>query len=94
MFNKTEDIADTLSNADTVTSPELSDMKVRVYGDTAVVTGRLHRVGKDKNGSFDRNYMFTDIFIRRDGRWQIIATQATFVAPETTAKNYPASAAI
>ena len=87
MFNKTEDIADTLSNTNTVTSAELSDVKVRVYGDTAVVTGRLHRVGKDKKGSFDRNFMFTDTFIRRDDRWQIIATQATFIAPETTAKN-------
>ncbi len=87
MFNKTEDIADTLSNTNTVTSAELSDVKVRVYGDTAVVTGRLHRIGKDKNGNFDRNFMFTDTFVKRDGRWQIIATQATFVAPETTAKN-------
>ncbi len=87
MFNKTEDIADTLSNTNTVTSAELSDVKVRVYGDTAVVTGRLHRVGKDKNGNFDRNFMFTDTFIRRDGRWQVIATQATLVSPEATAKN-------
>lgn len=87
MFTKTEDIADTLSNTDTITSAELSDMRVRVYGDTAVVTGRLHRVGKDKNGNFDRNYIFTDTFVKRDGRWQVIATQATFVAPVTTAKN-------
>jgi ketosteroid isomerase-like protein len=87
MFNKTEDIADTLSNADTITSGELSNMQVRVHGDTAVVTGRLHRVGKDKNGSFDRNYIFTDTFIKRDGRWQVISTQSTLVAPEITAKN-------
>ena len=87
MFNKTEDIADMLSNADTITSGELSNMQVRVHGDTAVVTGRLHRVGKDKNGGFDRNYMFTDTFVKRDGRWQVISTQSTLVAPEATAKN-------
>ncbi len=87
MFNKTEDMADVLSNTDTITSDELSDMKVRVYGDTAVVTGRLHLVGKDKNGNFDRNYIFTDTFVKRDGRWQVISTQATLVAPMTTAKN-------
>jgi len=85
MRNKTEDIADTLSNTDTITSDELSDMKVKVHGDMATVIGRLHLVGKDKNGNFDRNYMFTDTFIRRDGRWQAISTQATLVAPETTA---------
>ena len=85
IFNKTEDIADTLSNTDTITSDELSDVKVQVHGDTAIVIGRLHLVGKDKNGNFDRNYLFTDKFIRRDGRWQAISTQATLVAPETTA---------
>lgn len=85
MFNKTEDIADALSNTETVTSAELSDMKVHVHGNAAIVTGRLHRVGKDKNGNFDRKFLFTDTFIRRDGRWQVIATQATFVMPETTA---------
>ncbi len=85
IFNKTEDIADTLSNTDTITSDELSNMKVQVHGDTATVIGRLHLVGKDKTGSFDRNYMFTDTFIRRDGRWQVVSTQATLVVPETTA---------
>jgi len=87
MFNKTEDIADTLSNADTIMSGELSNMQERGHGDTAVVTGRLHRIGKDKNGSFDRNYIFTDTFIKRDGRWQVISTQSTLVAPDATAKN-------
>jgi ketosteroid isomerase-like protein len=86
-FNKTEDIADNLSSTDTMTSDELSDMRVRVYGDTAVVTGRLHLVGKDKNGGFDRNFVFTDTFVRRDGRWQVISSQSTLVAPATTAKN-------
>ena len=85
MVNKTEDIADALSNTDTITSDELSNMKVRVSGDAATVIGRLHLVGKDKTGNFDRNYMFTDTFIRRDGRWQVVSTQATLVAPETTA---------
>lgn len=87
MFNKTEDIADTLSNTDTVTTAELSNIQVHVQGDMAAVRGRLHRVGKDKNGNFDRNYIFTDIFVKRDGRWQVFTTQSTFVAPETTAKN-------
>jgi ketosteroid isomerase-like protein len=87
MFNKTEDIADALSNTDTITSDELSDMKVRVFGNTAIVIGRLHLVGKDKDGSFDRNMIFTDTFVKRDGRWQVVSTQATLAAPITTAKN-------
>jgi ketosteroid isomerase-like protein len=87
MSNKTEDIAETLSSAETITSSDNIDMKVRVHGDTAVVIGRFHLVGKDKNGSFDRNYIFTDTFVKRDGRWQVISSQSTLVVPETTAKN-------
>ena len=86
-FSKAEDIADNLSNTDTMTSDELSDMRVRVYGDTAVVTGRLRLIGKDKTGAFNRNFVFTDTFINRDGRWQVISSQSTLVTPETTAKN-------
>jgi ketosteroid isomerase-like protein len=86
MRNKTEDIAEMLSNTDTITTDELSQMRVQVNGDTATVIGRLHLVGKDKDGSFDRNYIFTDTFVRRDGRWQVISSQSTLVAPETTAK--------
>ena len=85
--NKAEDIADMLSNADAVTTDEISNMKVKVNGDMATVIGRLHLVGKDKNGSFDRNYMFTDTFVKRDGRWQVVSSQSTLVAPEATAKN-------
>ena len=81
MRNKTEEITEMMGNSDTITSEELSDTKVRVYGDTAVVTARLHSVGKDKDGSFDRNYYFTDTFVKRDGRWQVIATQSSLVKP-------------
>ena len=87
MRNKTEDIAETISNSDKLTTDEASDMKVRVYGDAAVVTGRLHLVGKGKDGNFDRNYYWTDTFVRRHGRWQVVATQSTLVKPETMAKN-------
>ena len=86
MRNKTEDIAEIMSSSDTLTTDEASDMKARVYGDAAVVTGRLHMVGKDKDGSFDRNYYWTDTFVKRDGRWQVVASQSTLVKPETTAK--------
>lgn len=81
MLNKTEEIAEIMSDSDTITSEELSDTKVRVYGDTAVITGRLHSVGKDKDGNFDRNYSFTDTFVKRDGRWQVIASQLSLVKP-------------
>jgi ketosteroid isomerase-like protein len=52
---------------------DVDDMQVRVYGDTAVVVGRtttrqLVR-GEERTG----RSRFTDVFVRRDGRWQLVA---------------------
>jgi ketosteroid isomerase-like protein len=56
----------------------LSDLNVRVEGDVAVVTGINHVKGRDEQGKpFDRRVRFTDTFIKRDGRWQVWATQGT-----------------
>ncbi len=48
---------------------ELGAMKVRVFGITAIVSG----TGKDGSGS----YAWIDIFVKRDGRWQAVASQST-----------------
>jgi ketosteroid isomerase-like protein len=57
-------------------SYKLEDMRVRICGNAAVVTGRnvlqASLKGKDTSGP----YRFTDVFVKRDGRWQCVATQA------------------
>lgn len=58
-------------------SQTLGDMKVRVFGDTAVVTGsddeKSSYKGKDTSG----HYTWTDVFVKRQGRWQAAASQGT-----------------
>jgi ketosteroid isomerase-like protein len=73
---KSEDIASvSKSNLDFA---ELSDLDVRVEGNTGVVTGVNHVKGKDEKGvAFDRNVRFTDTFVKRDGRWLVWASQST-----------------
>lgn len=57
---------------------EVSDVSVRVDGNSAIVTGKGWAKGKDADGKpFDMTLRFTDTFIRRDGRWQAWATSAT-----------------
>ncbi len=76
--DKAEDIAHLSANV-VFTSFNLEDMKVHVYGTTAVVTGRntiqATADGQDISGS----YRFTDVFVKRDGRWQVVATQSSKV---------------
>jgi ketosteroid isomerase-like protein len=54
-----------------------NDVKVRVYGDTAIVTYLSTAKGKDPLGAIDDQRLFTRVFVRRDGRWQQVHSQAT-----------------
>ena len=49
------------------------DMKVRVHGDTAVVTGRTHMKGISGGKAFDSEFQFTDTFVKDGGRWRLLA---------------------
>ena len=60
-----------------------TNMKVRVYGDAAVVTGLVRRSGTIKGIAYkDRQVLFTDTYVRRDGRWQCVSSQGTLVAAQ------------
>ena len=56
------------------------NMSVRRYGDTAVVTGRTTATTAGPNRQ-TVSLRFTDVFVRRDGRWQAVASQATAIVP-------------
>ena len=49
------------------------DMKVRVYGNTAVVTGRTTTKLQSKDREVTNRSRFTDVFVKRNGRWQLVA---------------------
>ncbi|HSK09768.1 MAG TPA: nuclear transport factor 2 family protein [Vicinamibacterales bacterium] len=51
----------------------------RVYGDTAVVVGTTRVAGRYKDEDISGRYRWTDTYVRRDGRWQAIASQVTRV---------------
>jgi ketosteroid isomerase-like protein len=57
----------------------VDDVKVRELGDVAVVTGRTVASGSLRNQHIAVTLRFTDVFARRDGRWQIVASQGTLV---------------
>ncbi|HEU4749415.1 MAG TPA: nuclear transport factor 2 family protein [Gemmatimonadaceae bacterium] len=80
LWNKAQALADVRTDKTVIQSLDLSDLNVRVEGKTAVVTGVNHVVGRDPQGkAFDRRVRFTDVFIKRDGRWQVWATQGTLI---------------
>ena len=58
------------------------DMDFRFYGDTVVVIGRTKEKGKAQNGAeFSVEYRWTDVFVKREGRWQCVAAQVVRIPP-------------
>jgi hypothetical protein len=55
-------------------------MKVRVYGDSAVVTGITSIKGTSGGKAFAVDVQFTDTLIKRDGRWRMVASHASPLA--------------
>ncbi len=52
------------------------NVKVRIYGDTAVLTGLDTIKGKRKGQEYVERYLYTDVWVKRDKRWQCVATQS------------------
>ena len=55
------------------------EVKVRLYGDTAIVTYRSTAKGKDQQGTIDGQRLWTRVFVRRDGSWQLVHSQGTSI---------------
>jgi ketosteroid isomerase-like protein len=73
---KTQTVTDVKTT--TTAAADLSGLDVKLQGDTAVVTGVSHNKGKDEKGSaFDRRIRFTDVWVKRDGKWQVLSSHGT-----------------
>ena len=65
-----------------LTTNEVSDLKVRVYGNTAVVTGKSDAKGTIGGRELKGPVMFTRVYVKKDGKWQSVAFQQTpIIAP-------------
>jgi len=74
---KAQLLADVKSGDLVIESSSISDMKIKVYGDSAVATYITNDKGKYKGQDITGRYRWTDVFVRRGGAWQIVAGQGT-----------------
>lgn len=56
---------------------DISDMIVRLYGNTAIVTARAEVKGTELGEEFNGPYRFTRVWVRRNGHWLTVSYQAT-----------------
>lgn len=67
-----------------LTSPDLriksstsSDFVIRIYGDKAIATAEGKAKESYKSEEFNNLYRYTDVCIKRNGKWKVINTQIT-----------------
>jgi ketosteroid isomerase-like protein len=53
---------------------ELSDLKVRMHGDTAIVTGAYHEKGESNSKAYEYHDRLTDVWMKTGGKWQVVAS--------------------
>lgn len=58
-------------------SIEPRDVKVRVYGNTAIINAEAHFLVDANGQALDNQLRYTDVWVLRDGRWQMVAWQST-----------------
>ena len=70
------------ADTDTYTSVAESDVRVHVFGNNvAVATGTSTEKGKTSEGKeFNRKYQWTDTWMERGGKWQLVASQSALMS--------------
>ena len=80
--HKADVIADFTSHALTYDSITTDEVQVRVYGNTAVETGRSTMVGRDRGKTVPRDNRFTRVWVLTDGRWQLVANHYSLMTTQ------------
>src|SRR5262245_40433634 len=78
LYAKQEMIDETRNAPKYFVSNHLNDVKVRFYGDTAIAQGS--ETWEKRSGERGR-FVWTDTWLQRNGRWQIVAAE-DLIAPE------------
>jgi ketosteroid isomerase-like protein len=83
-LNKEPWLARLKSNLDKIEFISVTDITVRFFGATAIVTGRMTTRGRnpetDANQQYQRLDRFTHTFVKQNGRWEMVASHASIIA--------------
>ena len=81
LSTKAQDIENFKSGAVKYETVDMRDSKIRVYGDTAVVTSLLFFKGTTSGKPFSGDVRSTRVWVKQKGNWKCVAFQSTRVAP-------------
>jgi len=81
-FSKAGYIAHNGDSTVHVKKSEMSDLRVRMHGSTAVVTGAYYEKGTTKGKPYEYRDRFTDVWMGINSRWQVIASHYSVPASQ------------
>jgi ketosteroid isomerase-like protein len=79
VLTKSQVMEELASKERQIEAATIDDIRVRDLGEVAVVTGRTTATGSYQGKRSTVVLRFTDVFARRDGKWQVVASQGTQV---------------
>jgi len=77
LIGKEANLAD--AKLTTFSSMELTDLKVTVFGDTAIATGTFADKGTYKGKAFNHRGRFTDTWVKMNGKWLCVASHSSLI---------------
>jgi ketosteroid isomerase-like protein len=80
-YSKANAIADYRKGPSSFVINRLNEVEIRFYGNTAIAQG--NESWKKKDGTVGR-FVWTDTWIKRDGKWQIVAAEDLVPPPPST----------
>jgi ketosteroid isomerase-like protein len=64
-----------------ISSMDPINMKIRIYGETAVVTSQVEVQGRDGERDISGRYHYTRVYSRRSGEWKVVSFEASRIPP-------------
>ncbi len=73
-YSKTGYISHSAEPGTKVEVAEMSDLKVRMHGNAAIVTGAYHERGESNGKRYEYHDRLTDVWMKVSGKWQVVAS--------------------
>lgn len=78
--DKAKALADLKAPGNSVESVEMGPLQVRIFGNTAVVTGSDTEKSMDNGKDSSGRYIWTDVFVKQQGKWRAVASHDSKMA--------------
>lgn len=74
IYSKTGYISHCAEPGTRVDVAEMSDLKVRMHGNTAIIAGAYHEKGESDGKRYEYHDRFTDVWMKVGAKWQVVAS--------------------